>query len=156
MIRDELPRNSLIASDLRGFIALQRVQQYWFMWSLSDEELREFFDISEQVSNATGHFIPSEMPTSLTVAGAAAAVFEISKHGVRGAANNAARALSSSAMVEAVAAKFPATANIARALGYAAIPSFLVIGGLNIMARNNSSRAKRELAARNLLVYKDL
>jgi len=41
-------------------------------------------------------------------------------------------------------------------LGAAALPALIVISGLNIMAKKEAANAKRELAARGLLVYEDL
>lgn len=38
----------------------------------------------------------------------------------------------------------------------AAVPTLIVLSGLNIMAKHESGKARRELAARGLLVYDDL
>lgn len=45
---------------------------------------------------------------------------------------------------------------LARAVGVAAVPTLIVLSGLNIMAKHESGKARRELAARGLLVYDDL
>lgn len=149
-----IPRSNL-TSRLMGLVSDQSVQPYWYMWSLSDEEVREFFTFSSNTVAITGQFNPLSAPeaTAATVAGA---VYVLSKGGPRAVASQAASALKRSELVMAVARRFGMGPEAAKVLGIAAVPALIVISGLNIMARKQSAQAKRELAARGLLVYSDL
>lgn len=157
-INDEVPPSKLQAK-LRELIVMQRVQPYWFMWSLSDEELQEFFEFNSSVASVTGHILPVSpegLVGGLTVAGVAATTYEVATHGAKTVASNRVRAVAGSPLVEAVARRLGvSTAGVAGA-GYAAIPVAIVVAGLNVMAKKNSAKARRELAARGLLAYDDL
>lgn len=138
---------------------MQRVQPYWFMWSLSDDELQEFFDYNSTVADVTGHLLPVSpegIVGALTAAGVASSVYEVATKGAKAAANERVRAVAGSKLVEAVARRLGVPTDSVAGAGYAAIPIAIVVGGLNIMAKKNSGRARRELAARGLLAYEDL
>jgi len=153
-IVNDIPRSNL-TSRLMGLVSDQSVQPYWYMWSLSDEEVQEFFTFSSSTTAITDQFNPlsSPKPTVATVAGA---VYVIAKGGQRAVASKAASALKRSELVMAVARRFGMGPESVRALGIASIPALIVISGLNIMAKKEAAQAKRELAARGLLIYRDL
>ena len=149
-----IPRSGL-TSRLMELVADQSVQPYWYMWSLSDEELLEFFEFSKNTVEVTDQFNPLA-PPNLTVTTVASGVFILSKGGGRALASEALSSIKRSDLVTAVARRFGLGPATARSLGIAAIPALIVISGLNIMAKKDAEKAKRELAARGLLVYKDL
>lgn len=149
-----IPRSNLTAR-LMGLVSSQSVQPYWYMWSLSDEEVKEFFAYSSTTAAITDQFNPLSTPEA-TVATVAGAVYILGKGGPRAAASQAASSLKKSELVMAVARRFGLGPDAARALGVAAVPALIVISGLNIMAKKQAAQARKELAARGLLVYSDL
>lgn len=149
-----IPRSGL-TSRLMELVANQSVQPYWYMWSLSDEELMEFFDFSTNTVEVTNQFNPLS-PPNLTVTTVASGILIMSKGGGRALASEALAAIKKSELVTAVARRLGLGPTAVRTLGIAALPALIVISGLNIMAKKEAANAKRELAARGLLVYNDL
>ena len=149
-----IPRSGLTAR-LMELVSDQSVQPYWYMWSLSDEELREFFEFSTTTLEVTDQFNPLS-PPNLTVTTVASGILIMSQGGGRALASDAINAIRKSNLVTAVARRFGLNQSVARSLGIAAVPALIVISGLNIMAKKQAGDAKRELAARRLLVYQDL
>lgn len=86
----------------------------------------------------------------------AGAVYVIARGGQRVVASKAASALKRSELVMAVASCFGMGPESVRALGIASIPALIVISGIDIMAIKEAAQAARELAARGLLIYRDL
>ncbi len=157
-INEQVPPSRL-QSKLRELIVMQRVQPSWFMWSLSDEELREFFEFNSSVASVTGHLLPLDPSTitgGLTVAGVASATYELATRGPRAVAVDRVRALASSGLVEAVAKRLGVGSGAITRAGFVAIPIAITVAGLNIMAKNSSAKARKELAARGLLAYSEL
>lgn len=153
---DQLPRDSRVLRDLRKLIGFQQVQPYWFMWSLSDEELKEFFAFNQKVASVTDQTKIPEVTTDVTVAGVAGTILTVLSKGFKGAISDTIRALCSSPLVKAVADRFGKDPEKALRYGGATVFIFILIAGINILARNSSEEARRELAARGLLVYEDL
>lgn len=149
-----IPRSSLTAR-LMELVADQSVQPYWYMWSLSDEELKAFFDFSATTAEVTEQFNPLS-PPNLTVTTVASGVLIMSKGGGRALASDALNSIRKSNLVTAVGSRFGLSPTTVRSLGIAAVPALIVISGLNIMAKKQAGNARRELAARGLLVYEDL
>lgn len=149
-----IPRSSL-TSRLMGLVADQSVQPFWYMWSLSDEELKDFFSFSQVTTEITRQFNPLASP-ELTVTTVASAILIMSRGGARALVSETLSSIRKSSLVLAVARRFGLGATTARTLGTAAVPALIVISGLNIMASKGSANARRELAARGLLVYEDL
>lgn len=153
-IRNDLPRG-LLTNKLITLVTDQLVQPYWYMWSLSDEELKEFFTFSKNTATVTDQMNPLSLP-SITVAGVATGVLMASKNGVRSAVLTHFNILKESSLVKEVAKRLGFENRIVSAAGALSIPTIIVISGLNIMAKKQSDGARRELAARGLLVYSDL
>lgn len=146
---------SHLQAQLMNRISAQRVQPYWYMWSLSDEELKEFYSFNSNTAAATKQLNPLPLP-DLTVATVASGIYFLSSRGRRMAAAQALSSLQRSELVMAVGRRFGLSQGAVTALGKAALPALIVISGLNIVAKNQSEQAKKELAARGLLAYKDL
>lgn len=153
-IINNIPRSGLTAH-LMGLVSDQSIQPYWYMWSLSDEELKEFFEFNETTAEITNQFNPLS-PPGLTVTTVASGLLVMSQGGWKSLASEALNSISKSNLVTAVARRFGLNAGSVRSLGIAAIPALVIISGLNIVAKKQSGAAKRELAARGLLVYRDL
>ncbi len=99
-----IPRSGLTAR-LMGMVSDQSIQPYWYMWSLSDEELRNFFEFSEATVEITDQFNPLSLP-GLTVTTVASGIFIMSKGGWRSLASNALNSISKSNLVTAMARRF--------------------------------------------------
>lgn len=151
---NSVPRGPL-TSRLRMLIANQSVQPYWYMWSLSDQELRDFFTYNARTHSFTKHFDPMQLP-DLSVTAIAGGIYAMSREGPRAVVSNALTVLKQSELVAEISRRLGWGTKFAGVLGVVSIPSLLVISGLNVMAKNSSERAKRELAARGLLAYDEL
>lgn len=154
-IRYDIPRNHL-TSRLMGLVTDLSVQHYWHLWSLSDDELREFFEFSQAKASSADQFNPLSVPDGLTVASVAAAILATSRKGPRAAVSEKVLTLKDSNLVREIAKRLGFGNKAVTALGVLSIPSILVISGLNIMAKKESEAARRELAARGLLAYSEL
>ena len=150
----DIPRNSL-TTRLMDLISDLSVQRFWYMWSLSDAELQEFFEFSSRKRDIAGQFNPLSFP-EVTVTSVASWVYVSSRGGPRALASEALASLGKTELVEEVARKFGWAPKLARSAGITAVPTLIVLSGLNIMAKHESDKARRELAARGLLVYEDL
>lgn len=148
--------NTAIKDRLLGLTAMQRVQKYWFMWSLSDEELWSFFNHATRTQKITQQVNTIAVPSSITAGGVASAIYQVSQHGVRGAASETAKSLLDSPATQKIAELITGNAQAAKAFAGGATACILVITVLNAMASREASAAKRELAARGLLTYEQL
>jgi hypothetical protein len=149
-----IARSNLTAR-LMALVGDQSVQPYWYMWSLSDKEVKEFFTSSSTTASVTDQFNPLSFP-DLTATTVAAAAYYMAKGGPRALASHTLSSLKKSELVMAVGRHFGLAPAATRTLGSAALPAIIVISGLNIMAKKQASKAKKELAARGLLVYRNL
>lgn len=144
-----------LTSKLIGLVAQLSVQHLWYMWSLSDEELMEFFTFSQMKEQTTNQFNPLSLP-DFTISSVAAGVFLMSQQGPRAFANAQLQALKESELVKEVARKLGLGNRLVGSLGALSVPSIIVISGLNIMAKKESAMARKELSARGLLAYSEL
>lgn len=103
----------------------------------------------------TSQFNPLELP-DVTVLGVAGAVYGMSKQGSREYARSKIESLIKTDLFEAVAERLGFSKRLAAGIGIASVPTIIVISGLNIMAKGEHDKARRELAARGLLVYSEL
>ncbi|NWO04473.1 MAG: hypothetical protein HLX50_01855 [Alteromonadaceae bacterium] len=154
LIRDEVPRG-LITQRLQALIIDQSVQPYWYMWSLSDEELQEFFQFSKMKATITDQVNPMSVP-SVTVGALAGAVYYTSKNGIRAQARQVLEPFKESGLTKEIARRLGFQNRMVSGIGLMSVPAIIVISGLNIMAKKESEMAKRELAARGLLAYSEL
>jgi hypothetical protein len=69
----DIPRDNL-AFKLLGMTADLAVQKYWFMWSLSDEELQEFYHFAKIKAGVTDQMNPLSLP-DISVGTLAAGLF---------------------------------------------------------------------------------
>ncbi|MFC4257636.1 hypothetical protein ACFOZ5_01180 [Marinobacter lacisalsi] len=147
--------HGMLLQKLIGLVADQSVQHFWFMWSLSDEELLDFYSFSKNKLEFTSQFNPVELP-DVTVLGVAGAVYGMSKQGPRAYAREKIGSLKNTELFEAVAERLGFAKKLAAGIGIVSVPTIIVISGLNIMAKGEHDKARRELAARGLLVYSEL
>ncbi|MFL1404373.1 hypothetical protein ACJO2E_03380 [Marinobacter sp. M1N3S26] len=158
-IRNDVPRGQL-TDKLMGLVTSQIVQPYWYMWSLSDEELLEFFNFSQAKTSATEPLSVGSLP-DFSVGSLATALVVMSLKGPRAALKEQAQGqidalMKKSGLVQEISKRLGIGGRLLSAIGIASIPTIIVISGLNIMASKESEVARRELAARGLLAYQDL
>lgn len=154
LIRDEVPRGH-ITQRLQTLVIDQSVQPYWYMWSLSDEELLEFFQFSSTKATITDQMNPVSVP-NITVGALAGAIYYTSKSGLRAQAKQVLEPFKESGLAKEIARRLGFQNRMVSGIGLMSVPTIIVISGLNIMAKKESGAAKRELAARGLLAYRDL
>ncbi|WP_237358395.1 hypothetical protein [Vibrio owensii] len=87
----DMSDNQLKAS-LYGLVSQVVASPYWFSWSLSDSELREFFDTNKGVTDAL-KVVGLDITIPLTVAGVAAFLYSANEKGVIGASQKASEQL---------------------------------------------------------------
>jgi hypothetical protein len=80
----------------------------------------------------------------------------MSQKGPRAYINEAVASVRQSELVKEVARRLGFNNKLVSAMGALSVPSIIVISGLNIVAKKESNKARRELGARGLLVYNDL
>ncbi|UDL05816.1 hypothetical protein [Marinobacter sp. CA1] len=144
-----------LTTKLMGLIGDLSVQRFWYMWSLSDDELLEFFQFSKDKEKLTSQFSPLSLP-DFTISSIATGVFLMSQKGPRAFVSAQLQALKESELVKEVAKRLGLSNRIVGALGAFSVPSLIVISGINIMAKKESEMARKELAARGLLAYSEL
>lgn len=81
---------------------------------------------------------------------------ELTERYTRAYAREKIESLKNTELFEAVAERLGFTKKLAAGIGILSVPTIIVISGLNIMAKGEHDKARRELAARGLLVYREL
>lgn len=140
---------------LRTLMSDQSVQRFWYMWSLSDEELQDFYRLSRSKAAITDQYDMIDAPTP-TIASLAVAVYAIAEKGIKSFASEIISATLRAPIVQETAKRLGLGAIQAQAIGGAAVAALICISVVNYMAHHESDKAKRELAARGLLAYDDL
>lgn len=144
-----------IMAPLRTLISDQSVQRFWYMWSLSDEELKAFYRFSKRKAQVTDQYDVIDLPDP-TVATLAAAVYAVAEKGIRAAASDIISSTLRAPIVQETAQKLGLGAAHAKAAGASTVAALICISVVNFMAHKESDKAKRELAVRGLLAYSDL
>ncbi len=140
---------------LRTLISDQSVQPLWYMWSLSDDELKEFYRFSKRTAEITDQYDAIDIP-SPTVVALAGAVYTAATKGVKAYASELISSTLRAPIVLEMSRKLGLGAVQARVAGGATVAALICISVLNFIAHKESVKAKRELAARGLLAYGDL
>lgn len=140
---------------LRTLISDQSVQRFWYMWSLSGEELKEFYRFSKRKAEITDQYDVIDLP-SPTVATLAAAVYAIAEKGIKSYASEIVSTTLRAPIVQETSRKLGLGAVQAQTLGGTTVAALICISVVNFMAHKESDKARRELAARGLLAYSDL
>ncbi len=144
-----------IVAPLRTLISDQSVQTYWYTWSLSDKELREFYQFSLRTAETTDQFDIIDLPTP-TVATLAGAVYLIADKGVKAFASEIISSTLKAPIVQETAKKIGWGPALVEVAGAVAVSSLICVSVVNFMAHKQSENTKRELAARGLLAYSEI
>lgn len=140
---------------LRTLISDQSVQRFWYMWSLSDDELKEFYRFSKRKAEITDQYDVIDLPDP-TVATLAGAVYAVAEKGIKSYASDIISSTLKAPIVQETSRKLGLRAVHAEAAGATTVAAVICISVVNFMAHKESDKAKRELAARGLLAYSDL
>ncbi|WP_045464422.1 hypothetical protein [Vibrio hyugaensis] len=149
-----LSDNQLKAS-LYGLVSQVVANPYWFSWSLSDSELREFFDTNKGVTDAL-KVLGLDITIPLTVAGVAAFLYSANEKGVIGASQKASEQLKktvTSSPVAQVGMKMELTKQAASRASAILVVMVTVIA---YQTNSNAKDAQKELLRRGLLKADDL
>lgn len=147
--------DSQLKASLYALVSQVVANPYWFSWSLSDIELREFFDTNKGV-NDTLKVLGLEITVPLTVAGVASFLYSANEKGLIGASQKTSKQLKRAVTTSPVAqigVKMGLTKQVASRA------SAILVVMVSVIAYQTSSNAKdaqKELLRRGLLKADDL
>ncbi|EJG0483244.1 hypothetical protein AB8I23_004992 [Vibrio alginolyticus] len=144
-----------LKASLYGLVSQVVANPYWFSWSLSDRELREFFDTNKDVTNILkGLGIDFSLP--LTAAGISAFLLSSAQQGVKSASKEVATQLKkqvTSSPVAQIANRLGVTKQVA---GKASAILVVMVSVIAYQTHLNAKDARKELLRRGLLQPEDL
>lgn len=135
---------------LFGIIGQLSANPYWYCWSLSDEELRQFFGVNNKAKSALS-YIGVDVSGLITASGIAGALLAVYKGGIKAGLTNTAAQASNYSLTKDVATAGKAGGNVAKSAAIAAACVTIFASVLLAMTSTNAKNAKRELMLRGLL-----
>ncbi|UXI02645.1 hypothetical protein [Photobacterium sp. TY1-4] len=144
-----------LKSSLYGLVSQVIANPYWFSWSLTDQELREFFDTNKGVSDVLkGMGLNLTLP--LTVAGVSAFLFSAVDHGIKGASKEVATQLKNQ-MTHSPVAQIANRIRITKQIASRASAILVVMASvIAYQSNSNAKDAQKELLRRGILQPEDL
>lgn len=146
--------NQLKAS-LYGLVSQVVANPYWFSWSLSDSELREFFDTNKGVTDAL-KVVGLDITIPLTVAGVAAFLYSANEKGIIGASQKASEQLKKTVTSSPVAQVGMKMGLTKQAASRASAILVVMVTVIAYQTSSNAKDAQKELLRRGLLKADDL
>ncbi len=128
---------------------------YWFSWSLSDKELREFFDSNKEV-NDTLKVVGLEISIPLTVAGVAAFLYSANEKGFIGASKKTSSKLKRAVATSPVTQLGVQLGLTKQAASRASAILVVMVSVISYQTNSNAKEAQKELLRRGLLKMDDL
>lgn len=151
LVGRDTPRDIRSAMDrLYGIIGQLRVQPYWFSWSLSDSELRSYYETNRDFANAIERLGLDFGVQALSVTGLAAGLVKLSQNGIGSTVTSGLRRSLNVNLAEQLA-KESMRANLMRASGIGAAMVTVFASILHVQWSRSERQARRELMARGLL-----
>lgn len=135
---------------LYGLISLINANPYWYCWSLSDDELRQFFNVNDSAKSALS-YIGVDVSGLITVSGIAGALLAVYKGGAKTGLISTAAQAANYTLTKDVATAGKAGSNIVKSAAVAAACVTIFASVLLAMTSTNAKNAKRELMLRGLL-----
>lgn len=135
---------------LYGLISLINANPYWYCWSLSDDELRQFFNVNDSAKSALS-YIGVDVSGLITVSGIAGALLAVYKGGAKTGLISTAAQTTNYTLTKDVATAGKAGSNVAKSAAVAAACVTIFASVLLAMTSTNAKNAKRELMLRGLL-----
>ena len=144
----------------QDIVTLSAVQPYWFTWSLSDQELRDYYELNDSFQEALS-YIGFETPT-LTVAGLAAVIYQLFKKKTptesKKAVKNIIKERLGYTTGKEVAGIFERklSPQLIRKGGLAGATVYILGSVMLASTRNSAEQAKKELILRGLLKFDEV
>lgn len=144
-----------VMSNLYGLPGNIVANPYWYTWSLSDQELRDYYETNLQLSRAI-EYLGLDFGSSLSVAGLASGMVAVAKAGLRNSVLDTVQTKTNHELGKRVGSMLGMGAHGARSLGVQAAMVTIFAGILHAQFTNSSDQAKRELLARGLLLFEEI
>ncbi|KPZ51614.1 hypothetical protein AN391_03963 [Pseudoalteromonas sp. P1-13-1a] len=139
---------------LYGLVAQLAFNPKWFSWSMSDKELRAFFENNKDLAKATAVLGVATVGTS--VPAILESLLNIKKTGVKAAAKDAIVKASNSEVGKAAASQFTKNSKVLIGSSYAAAYVTVISTFLWYCSSKNEADAKKELILRGLIKLEDI
>ncbi|WP_010323827.1 hypothetical protein [Marinobacterium stanieri] len=144
-----------LGQKLRDIATLSAVQPYWFTWSLSDQELRDYYELNDSFKEALS-YIGFDTP-HLTVAGLAGIIYQLlKKKSPKGSMQAAEKIIKerigykTGKEVAGIVGK-KLSPQLIRKGGLAGATVYILGAVMLASTKNSSEQAKKELLLRGLL-----
>lgn len=144
-----------LMSHLYGIISMLPANPYWFAWSLSDAELRDYYERNKGFSDAI-EFLGLNFGNFVTVSTLAGGMLSLAENGVAKAVREAVRHRTSGASAAAGARLLRLPAYAVRSTGIGGAMVAVFAGVMHAMTSRSEAQARRELALRGLATQEDL
>jgi len=150
LIRDHSQSHStrLAASKLYGIIGNLFVNAYWLSWSLTDAELRTYYESKKRFSEAI-EFLGLDFGGTINVTGLATGILAASEMGTKRAVASYARKKANYGIGQRLGTLTQGTAG--RSLGASMAMVTVFAGVIHAMSSESVKQGRRELMARGLL-----
>lgn len=149
-------QTAMLRSRLYGMAADIVANPSWFCWSLSDQELQEFFKQNKEMAEVLQDIGAPSLNQPLTAATLAGVLYTVSRKGLFGWVKSGVSAtISSPKVAEAATTSGASTVTASAISGFAAV-GFIMLGVLLVNAQSGEQQAKKELILRGLIRIKDL
>lgn len=137
-------------SHLYGIIGFLSVNPYWFCWSLTDEELRNHFNLNDEASSALS-YIGYDLKGLLTASGLAGFVLSLYKKGALDGVKSVAASATNYSLTKEIASTSNAAQSSIKNAAFSAAVVTVLASVLLATTTTNAKNAKKELILRGLL-----
>lgn len=135
---------------LYGTFAKLTANPYWYAWSLSDAELRDYYSLNDDFSKAI-EFLGLDFGSSISVVGLATGMVAVSRQGITQAAVAGLKDKANINLATDAGRLIGLSPHAIKSLGFAAAMVTIFAGVMHAQTKQSSEQAKRELMARGLL-----
>ncbi|MGY0614938.1 hypothetical protein [Vibrio sp. FJH11] len=144
-----------LKASLYALVSQVVANSYWFSWSLSDNELREFFDTNKEVNDIL-KVVGIDITVPLTVAGVASFLFSASEKGLPDASQKALSQLKKAVTTSPVAQGGVKLGLTKQAASRVSAILVVMVSVIAYQTNSNAKDAQKELLRRGLLKADDL
>ncbi|MGY5818908.1 hypothetical protein [Vibrio cincinnatiensis] len=144
-----------LKASLYGLVSQVVANPYWFSWSLSDKELRCFFDTNRNINDAL-QIVGLDVNGPMTVVGVAAFLFSAANEGLKKASQNVATQMKKEITRSPVAEITNKLGLTKQAASTASAILVVMVSVIAYQTNSNAKDAQKELHRRGLLQMEDL
>ncbi|MCG3760905.1 hypothetical protein EXA21_15760 [Vibrio cincinnatiensis] len=144
-----------LKASLYGLVSQVVANPYWFSWSLSDKELRCFFDTNRNINDAL-QIVGLDVNVPMTVVGVAAFLFSAANEGLKKASQNVATQMKKEITRSPVAEITNKLGLTKQAASTASAILVVMVSVIAYQTNSNAKDAQKELHRRGLLQMEDL